>query len=250
MAMKKIHLLLAVLLGLSWALPATATDDAAAAYLPLAVGNSWTYVHDYYDLDSQWDDQIQRYPAYYRFSPLDESTQLPKFTITVQGTEVIDGKTYYVLSDMPANWPPAPPYFIAGKKLRWKGTHLMERTAEGERSVFRFDGANDAGYTVEPGGTDIIKVRPSSPDPLLAPLFEFRDTEQGNGSCAFHKNYGCVSCESAIFPGSDSYPVFENFVVSFWAVLGGRTVEYKDLLTPTSTNIPSSSWGQVKEEVD
>ena len=50
-----------------------------------------------------------------------------------RSTEVIDGKTYYVLSDMPANWPPAPPHFIAGKKLRWAGTHLMERTADGEQ---------------------------------------------------------------------------------------------------------------------
>lgn len=110
METKKIRLLLAVLLGLSWALPATATDDTASAYLPLAVGNSWTYGHNYYDLDldSQWDDLVQRYPAYYKWPDLDESIQLPKFTITVQGTEVIDGKTYYVLSDMPANWPPAP----------------------------------------------------------------------------------------------------------------------------------------------
>ena len=68
----------------------------------------------------------------------------PQFTITVLNTEVIDGKTYYVLSDMPANWPPAPQHFIAGKKLRWEGTHLMERTADGEQAIFRFDGDNEA----------------------------------------------------------------------------------------------------------
>ena len=106
MKMKKPRLLLVVLLGLSWVLPADATDDEAA-YLPLAVGNSWTYGHDYYDLNNE-QDFFELYPAYFE-APRDESTQLPKFTITVRSTEVIDGKTYYVLSDMPANWPPPPP---------------------------------------------------------------------------------------------------------------------------------------------
>ena len=60
MEAKTIRFLLAVLLGLSWALPATATDDEASAYLPLAVGNSWTYGHEYNDLDNQ-QDIVERY---------------------------------------------------------------------------------------------------------------------------------------------------------------------------------------------
>ena len=71
----------------------------------------------------------------------------PQFTITVERTEVIDGKTYYVISDMLTNWPPAPPHFIAGKKLRWEGSHLMERTADGEQAIFRFDGTT-ADYNI------------------------------------------------------------------------------------------------------
>ena len=172
MEMKKIRLLLVVLLGLSRVLPADATDDEAA-YLPLAVGNSWTYAHEYSNFLGTFDSPRERYSTYYRWpargfnSPHEwystyyrwpaRANELPYphgrlVSITVQGTEVIDGKTYYVLSDLPDNWPPAPSYFIAGKKLRWAGTHLMERTADGERSVFRFDGANDAGYTVETDG--------------------------------------------------------------------------------------------------
>ncbi len=237
MAMKKILLLLAVLLGLSWALPATATDDAAAAYLPLAVGNSWTYGHEYNDLDNQ-QDIVERYPAYSQWSDIDESTQLPKFTITVRGTEVIAGKTYYVLSDMPDNWPPAPPHFIAGKKLRWKGTHLMERTAEGERSVFRFDGANDAGYPVETTeGDTLVRVKVYS-DPNTYSFIFRRDNSR---DCVFFENYGCYGCNWGI------YPVFINDVRLLWAVLEGRKVKYEDLLVPTGT--ASSSWGQVKKEV-
>ena len=33
--------------------------------------------------------------------------------------------------------------FIAGKKLRWAGAHLIEHTADGEQALFRFDGISD-----------------------------------------------------------------------------------------------------------
>ena len=246
MKMKKPRLLLVVLLGLSWVLPADATDDASA-YLPLAVGNSWTYGHDYYDLNNE-QDFFELYPAYFE-APRDEATQLPKFTITVRSTEVIDGKTYYVLSDMPANWPPPPPHFIAGKKLRWAGTHLMERTADGERSVFRFDGANDAGYAVETDeGDNLVKaIVYFDPNSYSFNFYcsELRST-RSCGFCGFLENYGCGSCDWAI--SGEDHPVFINHVRPLWAVLGGRKVEPEDLLVPTGTS-SSSSWGQVKKEV-
>ena len=90
---------LPVLLGLSGALPAVATEYQAADYLPLAVGNSWTYEHDHADRDadySQWSTYTAQHP------------KTPQFTIEVVRTEALDGQTYYVISDMPANWPPAP----------------------------------------------------------------------------------------------------------------------------------------------
>ena len=49
---KRTCLLLAVLLSLSGVLPAAAADYQASDYLPLAVGNSWTYEHEYYDEDN------------------------------------------------------------------------------------------------------------------------------------------------------------------------------------------------------
>ena len=264
---KRIRLILAALLSLSGVLPAAATDYQASDYLLLAVGNSWTYKHKFYDqgIDSLHDSGTALYPAYYQWSTLDESSQLPMFTITVKDTEVIDGKTYYVISDMPVGWPPAPPHFIAGKKLRWEGTHLMERTANGERSVFRFDGANDAGYTISTSGVDLTDYPDVStvksaftltyggenlvkvmvyPDPN-GYRFSFYGSEPGRRSCTFIENYGCVGCGWGI-PRSD-HSVFTNGLTPIRAVLGGRTVEPEDLLTPT--NASPSSWGQVKEEV-
>ena len=151
---KRICLLLAALLSLSGVLPAVATDYQASDYLPLAVGNSWTYKHEFYDIERRYGDKSQ-------WSTYMAQVHDPRrFTITVERTEVIDGKTYYVLSDMPANWPPAPPHFIAGKKLRWKGTHLMERTANGEEAIYRFDGANETGYEISTDeGTNQVEVK-------------------------------------------------------------------------------------------
>ena len=127
---RRLSLTLAALLGLLLAWPAVAKEYKVTDYLPLAVGNSWTYGHTYIGLypEDLEDIDTSEWTAY--IAPL-------HFTITVERTEVIDGKTYYVLSDMPADWPPAPSYFIAGKKLRWEGTNLMERTADGEQTLYR-----------------------------------------------------------------------------------------------------------------
>lgn len=50
---KKRNRVVALLAGLSWALPAWTADTPpqASSYLPLAVGNSWTYRHEFYDID-------------------------------------------------------------------------------------------------------------------------------------------------------------------------------------------------------
>ena len=102
MRMKKtIQLTLAALLGLSGALPAVATEYQASDYLPLAVGNSWTYDHEYYDIERRFGDRSQ-WSAYLAQAP---------FTIEVLRTEELDGQTYYVISEMPSNWPPPPPHF-------------------------------------------------------------------------------------------------------------------------------------------
>ena len=242
---QRICLLLVALLSLSGVRPAAATDYEASDYLPLAVGNSWTYTHRYRDVSTR-DHDIELYPAYYQWSARDESTNyLPKFTITVRGTEVIDGKTYYVLSDMPANWPPAPPYFIAGKKLRWEGTHLMERTADGEQAIYRFDGANEAGYPISTDkGTNRVTVE-SRPGPVPEYVFYFHGNFRGRRAFTFLAGYGLAGGGWGVF--GEDYPLFDNVVRPLHAVLGGTRVEPEDAQVPTNTS--SSSWGQVKQSL-
>ena len=257
---KRIRLLLAALLSLSGVLPAVATDYQASDYLPLAVGNSWTYEHyhshsDYNQYMSQWSAYVAQFP------------EMPQVTITVERTEVIDGKTYYVISDMPANWPPAPPHFIAGKKLRWEGTHLMERTADGEQAIFRFDGTTEdyirtddrwagdlgfhnisdvyyqTGYTIPTTeGDNRVEVE-AGLKPVPWYLFRFYGSDEGVRMCGFLAGYGYNMCEWSIF--GDDTSVFVNDLIPLRAVIGGTSVEFADALIPTSTS--SSSWGQVKQ---
>ena len=246
---KRILLILAALLSLSGVLPAAAADYQASDYLPLAVGNSWTYTHFYRDVGFQLyrdnggeftNADYDRWPTFW-----DRRSQ---FTITVERMEVIGGKTYYVLSDMPADWPPAPPHFIAGKKLRWEGTHLMERTADGEQAIYRFDGVNEAGYEIltdEGANRVTVKIRP---EPVPAYFFYFHGNFRGGPTgrgFGFLAGYGLYRGGWGIF--GEDYPLFDNNVKPLHAVLGGRKVQYEDALIPTSTS--SSSWGQVKQSL-
>ena len=244
-------MILAALLSLSGVQPAVAD---ASDWLPLAVGNSWTYTHNYFD-SSLEDGGIVRHSAYWdQWPALDEPFLYPEFTITVEQTKVIDGKTYYVISDMPAYWPPAPPHFIAGKKLRWKGTRLMERTADGEQALFRFDGTT-ADYirtdsrlevsnlyktrylipTTE-GDNRVVVIASLKPVPWYG--FEFHGNDVGPRWCDFFAGYG-PTCRTGRFN------VFVNQLIPVRAVIGGTPVEFADALIPTG--ISSSSWGQIKQ---
>ena len=176
---KTIQLTLAALVGLSGALPAVATEYQASDYLPLAVGNSWTYHHYYRDVvgerEEGYDDQ---WPAYF-------AREFSAFTIEVLRTEELDGQTYYVISEMPSNWPPPPPHFIAGKKLRWEGTQLMGHSGSGEQAIFRFDGANRVGYdipTVE--GDNRVTVELSA-EPVPMYTFYFHGNGEGGRGIGF-----------------------------------------------------------------
>ena len=128
--------LAAALAALSGPAALPATEYRVSDFLPLAVGNSWTCFH-------QVRDPYGLVDAPGPWTAWKESGGA--FTLTVERTEVIEGKTYYVLSDLPSGgWPPSPlppplPGFIAGKKLRWEGSRLMERAGTGEQTLYDFD---------------------------------------------------------------------------------------------------------------
>ena len=256
------HLIAAVLVGLLGRESAIAD---ASDWLPLAVGNSWTYSHDYYDYDNY--DVYTRWPNY---------TDL-LFTLSVLRTEDIDGQTYFVISDMPEFWPPVPSQFIAGKKLRWAGDHLMERTADGEQALFRFEGGDEYGrshYDVTIQGQTIQvtawetransrhnydfrfsggagPVRVYDPDAV-----DYYDLDAGRelnevrvefrAGIAFLKGFGVRACGVGLNDGDA--PIFTNGQKAKHAVLNGRTVTIREAREASVTTIEGDSWGDIKQE--
>lgn len=111
--------------------PSIAAEYRVNEFLPLAVGNSWLCYHEVED----WFHILPgNSSGPYGESPGDWPAwrDNKSFMLTVEHTEEIDGKTYFVMSDMPSGWPPAPQGFISGKKLRWERTRLMEHANTGE----------------------------------------------------------------------------------------------------------------------
>ena len=109
-AMQALLALLAVLLILrpDTRIDAQETTYRMSDYLPMVVGNSWTYYHRFFDFRLREDGSGPLNPWNYP----DHEAARGAFTITILRTEVIDGNTYHVFSDMPSGgWPPATPYF-------------------------------------------------------------------------------------------------------------------------------------------
>ena len=270
------HLLAAVLVGL---LDSGSAIADSSDWLPLAVGNSWTYGHRYHEYGNGKDrSQWTNYTA--QFSTLGT----PQFTLSVLCTEVIDGHTYFVISGMPEHWPPVPPQFIAGKKLRWVGDQLMERTADGEQALFRFgrtSGASgEARYTVPTSeGTLRVTVRENRSEYTHDNHFSFSGGAEAAGpsnwyellggesgatgesgvmvglgaGIIFLKGFGVQQCQMALY-GGDA-PLFKNIQKAKHAVLDGRTVTVREAKAAAgqasssdATSIERLSWGLIKQE--
>ncbi|MFA6108593.1 MAG: hypothetical protein WDA75_07485 [Candidatus Latescibacterota bacterium] len=63
-------------------------------FMPLAVGNSWTYQHSYFDDRVRWDDDPNNNDQTIVYQPVE-------VTLEITHTEVIGGHTYYVFSEPP-----------------------------------------------------------------------------------------------------------------------------------------------------
>ena len=269
----------AVLVGL---LDSGSAVADASDWLPLAVGNSWTYSHDYYESGDGNDDVYSQWTNY--TAPYG----IPQFTLSVLRTEVIDGKTYFVISDMPEYWPPVPPQFIAGKKLRWVGDQLMERTADGEQALFRFGGTSgasgasgEASYAVTTSeGTLQITSRESRSEHTHDNTFSFRDGAEAAGpsdnwwywsesesgvtgesgatvglgaAIIFLKGFGVQQGQMALYDGDA--PLFKNIQKAKHAVINGRTVTVEQARAAAgrasssdASSIEWFSWGLIKQE--
>ena len=114
-------------------------------YVPLAVGNRWTYEHFYWNNSyphggwSGWNLEdlkpleIPSYPhGWDNPMPPDSLTTVKRIlTIEITHTEMIDGLEYFVFSSDDYAWPPLPEFFWGGKKVRLSAEGFL---------VFRWNG--------------------------------------------------------------------------------------------------------------
>ena len=266
--------LILTLAALSGPAALPATEYKVSDFLPLAVGNSWTCYHlvrDSYGLL----DAPGPWTAW--------KEAVGNFTLTVERTEEIDGETYYVLSDLPSGgWPPPPlppplPGFIAGKKLRWEGSRLMEHTGSGEQTLYDFDMPEVFEYD-PPNETNRAPRRHFSyPAPDLeerlrtnVPLgFGGDEAHSGSRGIEFMATFGVVIAWEVVSQADAG--AFRNEISAWEAALiesaegtgapQGSSGESKVVRTRNQdqarrgepgtitplTSVSQSSWGQVKE---
>ena len=106
------------------------SEETVSQMLPLAVGNEWTYVHAWYS-GGAGDD-------YFGY-----------VTVQITGTEIFNGSTYFIFSEMPYDFPPVPAFFLAGKTVRWDDNNLLFLEDGNESGVGIYHFEEDAGYSVE-----------------------------------------------------------------------------------------------------
>ena len=129
-------------------------------FLPLEVGNQWTYTHyysnefyvvyipDVYGIWAEPSSPIRKvvqalfglpgFPYYpderdevgsYDFDELNAYQNPPprELTFEITHTEIIEGHEYFVFGTVPYDWPPVPNFFLAGQKVRFsdEGTLLI-----------------------------------------------------------------------------------------------------------------------------
>ena len=109
--------LVALSVGL-WAASWAEAADPVQQMLPLVVGNRWEYAHTVRDSTGHIFGQV--------------------VVVSITHTEDIEGHTYYVFSDIPYEQPPVPYFFIAGKKVRWEGNHLLFRQQDRDVALYQF----------------------------------------------------------------------------------------------------------------
>ena len=264
-----LRITLILVLGLT-PLAAQTTKDVQD-YLPLAVGNSWTYTHEFFDARSGI-----AAPIYLT----------AEFTISILRTEVIDGETYYVFSDISTTMPEGlPNHFLNGKKLRWDGNHLTEHDGTASFSLYRFrtippgGGRIEDEYSIrETHGDTLVKTAAQGTDRLAHQYFGFRGNPGGSSGLSFYGDFGMYRVITG--RASGDMIVLRNTITAIRAVFqttdrrkrwardtrtsSSVTVEWEDfrcyynkedIKYGTTCNYPptsssASTWGSIKDRSD
>lgn len=238
-------------------------------FLPLSVGNSWTY---------------RVYLGDFRYEEFRGGSE--EVTISIIDTEVIDGHEYYLFDDPPRGIR-LPPHFINGKRMRWEGNLLMIHDGSSEYALFRFpnppglsgDGSSTYGPTIS------YKLNPAKAksDSMATVSVRARDKGVGvyfalfvfsgfhvpprgkparvygfNGGSnrwiEFTGRYGVSRCAESIWPADYSTYTHEVDPITarlrspatgaFYEIAYRQQAERGDFDIPTHDS--ASSWGRIK----
>ena len=241
--MRLLMLLLVFLAGYTAAGGAQETDDAASIeiglnpldYVPLEVGNRWTYSHHYINHTMMhWPEEPFAITGYPPGIPLDSLRLAEKIvTIEITHTEVIDGLEYFVFSDADYAWPPLPGFFWGGKKVRLSDEGFL---------VFRWNGQDipvyDFGHTsspceyrrtlpIESGTAEVRFNRFYAPYQLSRVSFVLNSysLSSDNAGIIFLQKYGVgQSYIEFLYCGS---VVFRNELAPISATISGEEIVYQ-----------------------
>jgi len=293
--MRRLILLLVLQAGYTDVVAARETDEPDSLrleltphdYVPLAVGNRWTYEHLYwnysYPAGGGWFDlellkvfEIPGYPhGYENPMPPDSLTLVERIlTIEITHTEMIDGFEYFVFSDADYGWPPLPDLFWGGKKVRLSDEGFL---------VFRWDGQDVPiydfsyhdvvtpyytysfnEYTVFPPSIEPSRmIRAIDPDDPEVVVFgaDFwgqggsygsrMEFGQGESHIEFLHGYG-VGTFGVLLLYTGYNPMFHVLLTPSSASIDGQEIPYPEHLLPlpyTLSSVQPTSWGQLKNSL-
>jgi len=233
-----------VLVGIVSLLCSRAVAREPSDYLPLAVGNSWTYDHYYYALVE---------------STLTSVSGRQTLTITITETEHISGHLYYVFDVPDHDWP-FPYFFLAGKKVRLAEDGRLLELKDGE-GICLYDFSPELPENPYPipehqGDTLVTRDPPSSLPSSISfafkghdnlPFFDWETRDTRDAS--FYAQLGMRDCRHDVWPVDCDLPeecdvAFEaNYLHLLYAFIDGVRLEWKDLHNATA----ASSWGRIKQ---
>ena len=268
-------------------LPAAAQDEdiftrSPTDFLPLQVGNQWTYEHHYFNSSyggrtEDWNPEIRmlfEIPGYpydnHEFPPGSLRWDERELTIEITHTEMIDGLEYFVFSGADYDWPPLPKLSWAGQKVRLSDEgFLLFRWNGQDVPLYDFNFQHPPSYSI-----------PAYPirENLVTKLGVLRQQRlEGQSQIYFNVFYpelnlpdnmqNSPSTFIAILPGyglgcSESYYVGGSSLLGVWrgirlfylndlrrtsAIISGEEVSYEQALRGDfNTHVQSSSWGELK----
>ena len=252
-------------------------------FLPLQVGNQWTYKHRYEnyanfselrDLKPEIRIQIPGYPYGNYGLPPDSLRWVERaLTIEITHTEMIDGLEYFVFSHADYDWPPIPNLFWAGQQVRLSDEGvLLFRWNEQDVPLYDLNFQHPSSYSISTYpirgdvSTKLDISRRVGDDGQI--IFDFLYPELPTipnmtvyrnvfflpryGLSAYaNEYYGESSVSLPDFGGGFSWGEITRFVINILrpisAIISGEEVSYEQARRGDfDTHVQASPWGQLK----